>query len=733
MNLRTDSVFAGFDDAVLERWGLKPTAKDTLTRAQERGAITPQEISEMVSGALAKDRRKMAEVLSELKKILQNLNITVTFNIIHTHTIIQSPAPPAVPTVKPEPQQPGEKTESPFLNAKVLQEHGLKPEALEILLAAQARGHISPQQIGALVLAEISQDTEKLRPAMRWITQLLGAIGIKIVIGEVHYKKPESHSPVTSYSRRQEEASSTQGRLLVLFNSTGISTEPSKEALLEVERDEEGTDGEEDGNVEDDGEFVPKFIFDQESGVSNPYYRQAKNHKFLKHPELLELSRRWHTHGDYEARNIIVVHNLRLPMKIAAHYMGRGLDYDDLVQEGNLGLMLAAERFDPERGFHFTTYATWWVRHHITRAIQNFKNIIRMPVHAIEALNKVLKITCELGMELQREPMLEEIAARAETDIATVKKILHHLKVPVVSLEELAYSSSSRDGDATIGDLARDLVFPSPRTALEAKEDLERASLTIRTLLATIKALPISEKAKTAFSMYYGLDGHPEGTTLESVAQTSGFGVTRERIRQMNTKVWEKLAEYGVSMNDEKLVAALNRVHDLENIVGNEADLSPLTEAMVLNEVSSVFNSSGGDDGELVPADSVTRARRPQANLEKVSPGTLATEDIIRVVGEAYGVTPEIILGDSKPKEVVWVRWVCTYILREKLELSFPKIGQLLRYSEHSVTMYGYRQLVSAMERDPSVKEDIEKIIALCISLGKVEETVQTESNATGK
>jgi len=733
MNLRTDSVFAGFDDAVLERWGLKPTAKDTLTRAQERGAITPQEISEMVSGALAKDRRKMAEVLSELKKILQNLNITVTFNIIHTHTIIQSPAPPAVPTVKPEPQQPGEKTESPFLNAKVLQEHGLKPEALEILLAAQARGHISPQQIGALVLAEISQDTEKLRPAMRWITQLLGAIGIKIVIGEVHYKKPESHSPVTSYSRRQEEASSTQGRLLVLFNSTGISTEPSKEALLEVERDEEGTDGEEDGNVEDDGEFVPKFIFDQESGVSNPYYRQAKNHKFLKHPELLELSRRWHTHGDYEARNIIVVHNLRLSMKIAAHYMGRGLDYDDLVQEGNLGLMLAAERFDPERGFHFTTYATWWVRHHITRAIQNFKNIIRMPVHAIEALNKVLKITCELGMELQREPMLEEIAARAETDIATVKKILHHLKVPVVSLEELAYSSSSRDGDATIGDLARDLVFPSPRTALEAKEDLERASLTIRTLLATIKALPISEKAKTAFSMYYGLDGHPEGTTLESVAQTSGFGVTRERIRQMNTKVWEKLAEYGVSMNDEKLVAALNRVHDLENIVGNEADLSPLTEAMVLNEVSSVFNSSGGDDGELVPADSVTRARRPQANLEKVSPGTLATEDIIRVVGEAYGVTPEIILGDSKPKEVVWVRWVCTYILREKLELSFPKIGQLLRYSEHSVTMYGYRQLVSAMERDPSVKEDIEKIIALCISLGKVEETVQTESNATGK
>jgi DNA-directed RNA polymerase sigma subunit (sigma70/sigma32) len=361
----------------------------------------------------------------------------------------------------------------------------------------------------------------------------------------------------------------------------------------------------------------------------------------------------------------------------------------------------------------------------MVRAIQNFKDIIRMPVHATEALNKILKITCELGMELQREPTLEEVAARAEEDIGKVKKILHQLKVPVVSLEELAYSASSKDSDVTIGDHIMDNCFPSAVTALEAKEDLERASLTIRTLLATIKALPMSDKAKTAFSMYYGLDGHPEGATLESIAQDSGFGVTRERIRQMNAKVWETLAKYGVSMNDEKLVAAIQRVHDLENIVGNEADLSPLTEAMVLNQVSSVFNDAGEDNGELVPADSVTIARRPQANLEKVLPGTLATEDIIRVVGEAYGVTPEIILGDSKPKEVVWVRWVCTYILREKLELSFPKIGQLLRYSEHSVTMYGYRQLVSAMERDPSVKDDIEKIIALC-GLKKAEETVQT-------
>ncbi len=755
--IAVNPLLADFDEAVLERWGLKPTARDTLNRARERGAITPQEISEMISSALAKDRSKMEFVLQQIKKILQTLHITVTFNVVHTHThVVQSPTTPVISAQKPEqqkktkeqsvpslaiakePQYAGEGHESPFLNAKLLREQGLVPDALGILLAAKAKGHISPQQIGNLISVEVSQDNAKLRTTMRWITQLLGAINVKIAIGEVHYKKPESQSPETSYSRRSQSVFPNifpqKSKLPSSFSSTGISEtvsdEPSKEALLELEEDEE-TEGEESEHADPNGEFIPKFIFDREWGVTNPYYRAVKDHKFLKHQDLLELARRWHMHGDYQARNTIVVHNLRLSMKIAAHYLGRGLDYDDLVQEGNIGLMVAAERFDPEKGFHFTTYATWWVRQHIVRALQNFKDIIRMPVHATEALNKVLKITCELGMELQREPTLEEVAARAELEIDKVKKILHQLKVPVVSLEELAYGASSKDSDVTIGDHIMDNCFPSAITAIEAKEDLERASLTIRTLTATIKALPISEKAKTAFSMYYGLDGYPEGATLESIAGSSGFGVTRERIRQMNTHVWKKLAEFGVSMNDEKLVEAITRVHDLENIVGNEADLSPLTEAMVLSQISSVFPDSGVDDGELVPKDSVTITRRPQANFEKVTPGTLVTEDIIRVVGEAYGVVPEIILGDSKPKGVVWVRWVCTYILREKLELSFPTIGQLLRYSEHSVTMYGYRQLVSAMERDPSVKEDIEKIIALC-GLKKAEETAQAESDATG-
>ncbi len=750
-----DSVFAGFDEAVLERWGFKPTAKDTLTRAKERGSITPQEISEMVSTALSEDRQKMLEALQELKKVLQNLNITITFNVVHTHThIVQSPAvAPAIPVAKPEPQPKAEEQtvppvavatgqqyagqghESPFLNAKVLQEHGLKPEALGILSVAQAKGFISPQQIGTLIPAEISQDSEKLRPTMRWITQLLGAINIKVVIGEVHYKKPESHSPVTSYSRRPEKASFRRNKVSYLFDSTGISEEPSKEVLLELEKDEEGTaegsaDGEESENADPNGEFVPKFIFDRESGVSNPYYRAVKDHKFLKHQDLLELARRWHMHGDYEARNTIVVHNLRLSMKIASHYMGRGLDYDDLVQEGNIGLMVAAERFDPEQGFYFTTYATWWVRNKITCAIRNIKDLIRSPAHVHESYNKILKITCELGMELQREPTLEEVAARAEEDIGKVKKILHQLKVPVVSLEELAYSASSKDSDVTIGDHIMDNCFPSAVTALEAKEDLEIASRNILTLLAALKALPLNDRYKTVFRMYWGLEGYSEGATFDSIKDS--FGVTRGRIQQMEEKVWNELARYEFPITRDKLEQELKRVHDLENIVCAEADLSTPTEALILDEVSIVFQDEAEKNGgEMVPGVIIT-SRRLTANLKEVEQvenqkanlegepeqvsklGIVTPNDIIRVVGNVYGKTPEMILGESKPNEVVWTRWVCAYIMREELKSSFVGIGQALHYADHTTAMHGHRSIEKAIERDSTLGEEIEKIIALC-------------------
>jgi|GEM_PF-221287 len=731
---RIDPVLDGFNEAVLDRWGLNPNAKETLTRAKERGAITPQEITQMISTALAKDRQKMAEVLQEIKKILQNLNITVTFNVVHTHThthevvhpphstaqaTVKKPDPkkeatPALEVNKPRPQTgPEQGTETIFLNHRLLNDQGLVPEAFNILSAAKSRGQISPQEIGTLIPMSISKDGVKLRETMRWITQLLGSIDVKIVIGSVHVKKPGSKSPETSYSIKPEQASPPTRKLSpVIERSIDADSELSEEGVLALEKEEPDLTDLKDEESEEvlEEDFLPKFGYQKEDADINPYYRAVKNHKFLKHEDLLELSRRWHMHGDIEARNNIVRHNLRLAMKIARHYMGRGLDYDELVQEGNCGLIIAADRFNPELGFRFTTYATWWVRQAITRAIQNLAATIRLPVHIIEARYKLLKIVRALGFELQREPMLEEIAARAGEDTDKVNKILNQLKVPVISLGELAYGSSS-DSKKTVGDLTEELGTPTPLTAIEMKENLAIAAKNLRTLLAAVNALDVSDKAKTCFKMYYGLEGYPEGATLESISPT--FGVTRERIRQLNSKVWEKLAEHGIEFDDRKLVAEIQRVHDLEDLVDAVADVSSSIENFVLDAVSIVFQNVAEVGGDIVPAVIIT-PRRLKASLNKVKPGDAAPEDIIRVVSESYGLTPEVILGDERPKETVWVRWVCTYIMREKLKSPFVSIAQALHYADHTTAMYGHKSITKVIEREPAVKEEIDKIISLC-------------------
>lgn len=739
----TDSVFAGFNDGVLARWGLKPAAKDILSRAQATGAITPHEITQMVSAELAKDRKKMAGVLAELKKALGDLNISVTFHVVQHIRVEQSADVTARVPDKPEPQgtgaagaspitraesvatlqPPQEERESPFLNTKILQENGLKPEALGILLAAQARGSITPQQISTLIPAEISQDMARLRPTMLWITKLLGGLSIRIVIGEVHHKDPQSRSPEMSYSRRSKQLSVNRDNHQALSDTTQLSEEPSEADLAELEREENDTKAEIEGDEESEyadpnGEFVPKFIFDKQSGVTNPYYRAVKDHKFLRHKDILELARRWRLDGDVRAYQTIVEHHLRYAMKIASHYMGRGLDYDDLVQEGNRGLMVAAERFDPARGFHFTTYATWWVHQKIKMALRNQKDVIRTPSHIHDTANQILKVTCDLGREFGREPTLEEVAAKAGMEADKVRRVLNQLKIPVISMEELAHSHSSRDSNTqTIGDTLPDNYFPSALTSLEAKEDLEAASRVVRTLLAAVKALPMKERLKTAFKMYYGLDGHEEDHTLESIAASPGFGVTRERIRQMINLVWQRLGRHGIVMNDEGLMAALNRVRDLEDIACTKADLSTPAEDLVLDDVLVVFQDQleANEDG-MVPAVTITQ-KRPKVDPTGVQLDTSTTttpEDVIRVVGDVCKESREAILGESRKKDTAWARKVCIYIMREALKLSFPAIGQALGYTCHTSVMHGHQSVKKAIVEKPGTEDEIKKIFTLC-------------------
>ena len=279
-------------------------------------------------------------------------------------------------------------------------------------------------------------------------------------------------------------------------------------------------------------ETAPVAEFAEEMGdledlpLSDPvrmYLREIGKIPLLKPEEEVELAKRVEA-GDPVGKAKLVEANLRLVVSIAKKYIGRGMLFLDLIQEGNLGLIRAVEKFDYRKGFKFSTYATWWIRQAITRAIADQARTIRIPVHMVETINKLIRISRQLVQRLGREPTAEEIANEMGIGSERVEEIQRIAQEPV-SLE----TPIGEEEDSQLGDFIEDKELPSP-------EDAAAGQLLREQLEGMLQDL--TEREKEVLRLRFGLeDGHPY--TLEEVGRR--FGVTRERIRQIEAKALRKL------------------------------------------------------------------------------------------------------------------------------------------------------------------------------------------------
>lgn len=435
-------------------------------------------------------------------------------------------------------------------------------------------------------------------------------------------------------------------------------------------------------------------------GLEGMYMKEVLERKLLTHEEVLELARRFQEKGDVEARNTLVMHNLRLAIVIAKRYQGRGLAFLDLIQEGNCGLITAAEKFDPNRGFHFSTYATWWIRQAISRAIANHANIVRLPVYMTEKLTKLWHAADVLARRLGREPTMREVADATSQPVQDVKRLFKLARISTVSLYDLVKNNEGENGDATEMMSTR-VPELSPERMLVARESLCERCESIGQVIHALITSDIPMNKLEVFLMKYGLDdGSFEVKTLESVAEK--IERTRERVRQHMVYIWASLQLEGHGWTEEWMERQLRDIHLLEEATGD------------LQHSVKLLDSILGDKEEVAKkpqpeAKTVFRNKKfkePSLGIE--APVADPRVDLVLVmVSDEFGFEPEALLGHDHHPEIKEPRRVAMYLVRG-LGLDFPEVGRWFNRDQAEV-IFGVNKTHQRMSQ-PFFKARIEML-----------------------
>ncbi len=284
---------------------------------------------------------------------------------------------------------------------------------------------------------------------------------------------------------------------------------------------------EEEWQEDEDVTVNPSYLDDISDDSVRLYLREIGKIPLLNPEEELALAHKV-KEGDKDAKDKMAEANMRLVVSIAKRYSGRGLDFLDLIQEGNTGLLRAVEKFDPDKGFKFSTYATWWIRQAITRAIADQARTIRIPVHMVETINKLLRTQRRLTQELNREPTNEEIAAAMDMEVDKVEYVMK-IKQDITSLDA---NVRDDDDDSVLADFIEDDEAISPEDAATTQLLKEQ----VKDMLGVL-----TDREQKILKMRFGLEDG-KSHTLEEVGQE--FSVTRERIRQIEAKALSKLRKH---------------------------------------------------------------------------------------------------------------------------------------------------------------------------------------------